>query len=232
MSKMGNRRATANGVLVLGVLLAVGVVGSSRAYCDSIAITSGEVFVDNSEPAQGFELRGSGLSFSGTIGQVEPWFPCLASPCHPGDVINQSVRVFSSAVLPVIQGTRFASANADLFFDVSPITIPTPGSEIFSLTLSAPFDMTGTITGFRSDGQAGERFTVFGHGHTLLGFLGSFDPQDVSVFHVFEGSAVPEPATWVLLVIGCAPIVRRGFRFHRPTLQAVTGSNSSFRSYR
>ena len=208
------------------LLSAAIVLAASTGAATTIAITGGSADVVGATGAAQFSITGDGVSFTGQ-GFVTP------TPCHdlcsPGSsfFVNTGIsgedRGISGTV--IFGGNTFnyvalpgLGTTAGLGFDYV-LTIPqvgTPGPA--TITLTAPFTASGGI--IARDFNGGEPLMMEGQGTATIVLSLAFPTAYKLQSAHYEFTAVPEPGTAVLILIGFAGvsfgILSRGF-FRAPS---------------
>ena len=184
------------------------------ARADAVVITSGmlSAFPMGVDPTFNFNIAGQGLA---AIGHAEGFKPNLSAGLMlaPGStfnlagtaVVNGNIPV--SAVLASFNGMTYQNVSfLGTTFNFSALTLTLPAAGVFNFTLSAPFTMAGTLTA-RELGAGPVLFTteVSGAGVASVRFFffaGAYHVDNIT--YNFAPTAVPEPATLLLLSAGLA----------------------------
>jgi PEP-CTERM motif len=139
-----------------------------------------------------------------------------ATPCRPGDLVNQSAttggEVSLGPGLAVIDGHDYGDVilRGALTFTATPAPFPTPSAD--TVFMRAPFVFDGLIRGFQ-DGREVFSLGLIGTGTTERSFFlvddGFHYQMESGVSYRFDTDSVsptPEPASLVLLATGMAAL--------------------------
>ena len=201
------------------------------AQAEPVTITSGYVSVTSTvRDTLAFNFSGTGLSAWGINPHApvqQNLSPCLssASLCQPGDLIVPNALIYLSAEGPsfvTFNGTTvqvsWAAQDSFLQFTGPGVVIPSSAAETDLVTLTMPFDMTGTINvhDVNDPGPVIFSTTINGSGiATLVLRRPAGNPEGFAVTEArydFTQSPIPEPATMILLTTGIAGIVGKKYR--------------------
>jgi hypothetical protein len=225
-------------IIAFGIVFLSVLSMPQAANAEAVTITTGSVRVtSNIRDIISFNFSGNGLSVNGFDNHAaNPQYmsPCLrsASLCQPGDLIfPTALRQLSSEPGSPTSVTfngrsvlvSWASNDSFLQFTGPGVVIP---SSTDQMTLMMPFDMVGTIQVHPLDDPGSVIFstTINGSGiATLTLRRPAGNPVGFAIDtaqYDFSPTAVPEPATVILLTTGLAGIVfrkcRRGLRSKQP----------------
>jgi hypothetical protein len=194
---------------IVGVALAVVTlslfVAAPTASAETIALTGGTL--SQSEDPTGGRIIAPGfdISFLSNIGA----FPMFLAPGSLVDFSGPHL-LLGSWSSPVVEGRRVGDAWVTGAFDISAVPV------VVGESFSAPFSLTGTITGrARADAASPLLFSidVSGAGTMVSGGPLIHMPApairiDAATFRIDPvdppAAHTPEPATWLLLASGCA----------------------------
>lgn len=201
------------------------------ANAEPVTITTGYVSVTSTvRDTLAFNFSGTGLSAWGINPHApvqQNLSPCLssASLCQPGDLIYPNALVYLSAEGPsfvTFNGTTvevsWAAQDSFLQFTGPGVVLPASAAETNLVTLTMPFDMTGTINvhDVNDPGPVVFSTTINGSGiATLVLRRPAGNPEGFAVTEArydFAPAAVPEPATMILLTTGVGGLVVRRYR--------------------
>jgi PEP-CTERM motif len=202
----------------------------TEANAEPVTITNGFVSVtSNIRDTLSFNFSGDGLSAKGFnlhASVPEYMSPCLssASHCQPGDLIFPTSLIQLSAEAGsgssvTFNGTTvlvsWAARDSFLQFMGAGVVIPAGTDQ---MTLTMPFDMVGTIQAHPLNDPGAVIFSTMINGSGIATLFLQRPPGNPVGFAVtaarydFNSSAVPEPATLILLTTGLAGIVARKYR--------------------
>lgn len=209
------------------------LVSAREARADAIVITSG--FYSMSSPFhnipvyKSFAYKFVGDNFQNSGGQADGPTRNVGSNCGNPCLAGESFSLNSHGGLSTfgrpsflhVNGvSHFGYAGGPLLFTTESMTIPLDAGP--ELTLTAPFMMTGTFTFFEIDpngtGSTGYTFSsdVTGSGMATVFLVFSQTTHSYEVINVnYNLTAVPEPATMILLGTGLAGIAARGRKRRR-----------------
>ncbi|MFY9620917.1 MAG: PEP-CTERM sorting domain-containing protein [Pyrinomonadaceae bacterium] len=220
------RLMSAFGVVFLAIL-----TFPQAAKAEPVTITSGFVDVtSNIRDILVFNFSGNGLSVRGNNphAPVQQYMtPCVSSPsfCQPGDLIFPNALVYLSSEGPsfvTFNGTTvqvsWAAQDSFLQFTGPGVVIPSSAAETDQLTLTMPFDMTGTINVHDVNDPGTVIFSTTINGTGIANLFLQRPPGNPEGFLIsnarydFTQSTIPEPATMILLISGVAGIVGKRYR--------------------
>ena len=218
-------------ISVFGVGLLSILTFPQAAKAEPVTITSGSVSVTSTvRDTLAFNFSGDGLAVSGINPHApvqQNLSPCLssASLCQPGDLILPNVLIYLSAEGPsfvTFNGTTvqvsWASQDSFLQFTGPGVVIPSSAAETDLVTLTMPFDMTGTINVHDVNDPGPVIFSTMINGSGIASLLLQRPAGNPVGFVItaarydFTPAAVPEPATMILLTTGIAGVVARKYR--------------------
>lgn len=201
------------------------------AKAEPVTITSGFVSVTSTvRDTLAFNFSGDGLSVRGNNPHapvLQYMTPCVSSPsfCQPGDLIFPNALVYLSAEGPsfvTFNGTTvqvsWASQDSFLQFTGPGVVIPSSAAETDHVTLTMPFDMTGTINVHDVNDPGTVIFSTTINGTGIANLFLQRPPGNPAGFLISEArydftqSAIPEPATMILLTTGLGGIVGKRYR--------------------
>lgn len=201
------------------------------ANAEPVTITTGSVSVtSNIRDIIFFNFSGNGLSVNGMnnhASNTQYMSPCLnsASRCQPGDLIFPTAltQLSSEPGSPTSvtfngRSVRVSWASNDSFLQFTGPGVVIPSSTD-PITLTVPFDMVGTINVHPLDDPGSVIFSTEIRGSGIatltLRYPGGNQQAGFAIDtarYDFNPTAVPEPATVILLTTGLAGIVVRKCR--------------------
>jgi hypothetical protein len=220
----------ANLISAIGLVFLSILTFPKAAKAEPVTITNGFVSVtSNIRDTLSFNFSGNGFSAKGLdLHASVPQYlsPCLssASLCQPGDLIFPTSLIqlsaeFGSGSSVTFNGTTvlvsWAAQDSFLHFTGPGVAIP---GGVDQITLTMPFDMTGTIQVHPLNDPGSVIFSTMINGSGIATLTLQRPPGHPVGFAItaarydFNTAAVPEPATLILLTTGLAGIVTRKYR--------------------
>ncbi len=167
------------------------------------------------------------------------------SATYPGAILpGLSISVMTNLGFEVLGpnygGTGFATYSVASFnlggldftlspgvtaFSIDALELPTPANETLDVYSSAPTSTSTTFLGafalFAPSTGAGAFFGLTSSDGDVIGSVDLISPEFPAVDQVQIGSAVPEPSTWAMMLLGFAGLGFAGYRTSRRTAAAA-----------
>lgn len=198
---------------------------SSAIHADPVVITSGSLSVTGFAGIPSYSFSGANFSATGVGADFGNVGPSSCFPCVSGNVISTN-STFAGSTLGqatvTFNGTTFSNVFifGSLMFTGPSITMPV--TDLASLTLTAPFTLSGFMAGCLGSQLSCDTVVfstdVSGSGLASIQFQAFVDSQGQtwfqfqSITYTFNNTTVPEPASILFLTSGVAALAASKLR--------------------